>query len=51
VTQEVQPDGSFVSTLTLRDVTDADAGLYECRASTSAGFSAQSAHLVVHKGT
>lgn len=51
VTQEMQPDGSFVSTLTLRDVTDADTGLYVCRASTSAGFSTQSAHLVVHKGT
>lgn len=51
VSQMLRPDGTFLSKLTLRDVSDSDAGLYICWAGNSAGYSLKEAHLIVYRGT
>lgn len=50
VSQMLRSDGTFLSKLTLRDVSDSDAGLYICRAGNSAGHSQKEAHLIVYRG-
>ena len=49
--QMARSDGTYLNKLTLRDVSDSDAGVYICWAVNSAGYNTREAHLIVQRGT
>lgn len=49
-TQMMKSDGTYLNKLTLRDVTESDAGLYVCWGGNSAGYNTREAYLSVTRG-